>query len=119
MSYGRKRLLRGWTSPRFDAIPAAVERAIAEKKLPGAVVLVGRGDRVALPEGVRPARGRAGAGADDDGHDLRPGVADESRGDDDQRDEARGGRADPAERSGRDYIPGFERYSKAASPSAT
>ena len=31
---------------RFDAIPAAVERAIAEKKLPGAVVLVGRGAQV-------------------------------------------------------------------------
>lgn len=31
---------------RLDAIPAVVEQAIADKKLPGAVVLVGRGDRV-------------------------------------------------------------------------
>src|SRR5688572_21949827 len=31
---------------RLDEIPAVVEQAIAEKKLPGAVVLVGRGDRV-------------------------------------------------------------------------
>ena len=31
---------------RLDAIPLLVEQAIADKKLPGAVVLVGRGDRV-------------------------------------------------------------------------
>ena len=37
---------------RFDAIAAAVERAIADKKLPGAVVLVGRGDRVLYEKAV-------------------------------------------------------------------
>jgi len=31
---------------RFDLIQQAVEQAIADKKLPGAVVLVGRGDRI-------------------------------------------------------------------------
>jgi uncharacterized protein YbbC (DUF1343 family)/CubicO group peptidase (beta-lactamase class C family) len=31
---------------RLDAIPPVVEQAIADKKLPGAVVLIGRGDRV-------------------------------------------------------------------------
>jgi uncharacterized protein YbbC (DUF1343 family) len=31
---------------RFDAIPPLVEQAIADKKLPGAVILIGRGDRI-------------------------------------------------------------------------
>jgi uncharacterized protein YbbC (DUF1343 family)/CubicO group peptidase (beta-lactamase class C family) len=36
----------GVSLARLDAIPPVVEQAIADKKLPGAVVLVGRGDRV-------------------------------------------------------------------------
>jgi uncharacterized protein YbbC (DUF1343 family) len=31
---------------RFDAIPPLVEQAIADKKLPGAVILIGRGERI-------------------------------------------------------------------------
>jgi uncharacterized protein YbbC (DUF1343 family)/CubicO group peptidase (beta-lactamase class C family) len=31
---------------RFDDIPPLVEQAVADKKLPGAVILIGRGDRV-------------------------------------------------------------------------
>ncbi len=42
----------GVDTSRFDAIAAAVERAIADKKLPGAVVLVGRGDRVLYEKAV-------------------------------------------------------------------
>src|SRR3954468_17636150 len=38
--------VRGVDASRFEAIVPLVEAAIAEKKLPGAVVLVGRGDRV-------------------------------------------------------------------------
>src|SRR5437868_8288691 len=37
---------------RLDAIPALVEQAIADKKLPGAVVLVGRGDRVLYQKAI-------------------------------------------------------------------
>ena len=37
---------RGVDISRFDPFRTVVERAMAEKKLPGAVVLVGRGDRV-------------------------------------------------------------------------
>jgi len=36
----------GVDAARFESIPPLIEQAIAEKKLPGAVVLVGRGDRV-------------------------------------------------------------------------
>ena len=36
----------GIDTSRFDLIRPTIERAIADKKLPGAVVLVGRGDRV-------------------------------------------------------------------------
>jgi CubicO group peptidase (beta-lactamase class C family) len=39
-------------SARLDAIPALVEQAIADKKLPGAVVLVGRGDRVVYEKAI-------------------------------------------------------------------
>jgi uncharacterized protein YbbC (DUF1343 family) len=37
---------------RLDAIPPLVEQAIAEKKLPGAVVLVGQGDRVLYEKAI-------------------------------------------------------------------
>ena len=37
---------------RLEAIPEIIEQAIAEKKLPGAVVLVGRGDRVAYQKAI-------------------------------------------------------------------
>jgi uncharacterized protein YbbC (DUF1343 family)/CubicO group peptidase (beta-lactamase class C family) len=37
---------------RLEAIPALVEQAIADKKLPGAVVLVGRGDRVVYEKAI-------------------------------------------------------------------
>ena len=39
-------------SSRFDAIPPLVEQAIAQKKLPGAVVLIGRGDRVLYEKAI-------------------------------------------------------------------
>src|SRR5262249_61445630 len=58
---------------RLDAIPPLVEQAIADRKLPGAVVLVGRGDRVVWQRASRrraprPARGPARA----DPHFDRP-----------------------------------------------
>ena len=37
---------------RLDAIEALVREAIAEKKLPGAVVLVGRGDRILYQKAI-------------------------------------------------------------------
>jgi uncharacterized protein YbbC (DUF1343 family)/CubicO group peptidase (beta-lactamase class C family) len=42
----------GIDAARLDTIPALVEQAIAEKKLPGAVVLVGRGDRVVYEKAI-------------------------------------------------------------------
>lgn len=37
---------------RLDAIPPVIEQAIADKKLPGAVVLIGRGDRVVYEKAI-------------------------------------------------------------------
>ncbi|HEY7055468.1 MAG TPA: exo-beta-N-acetylmuramidase NamZ domain-containing protein, partial [Vicinamibacterales bacterium] len=37
---------------RFDIIPATIEKAIADKKLPGAVVVIGRGTRVLYEKAV-------------------------------------------------------------------
>ena len=71
-----------------NAIEPLVHEAIAEKKLPGAVVLVGAAiassirRRSAIARSCRP-------GADDARHDVRPRVADQGRGDDDERDDAR------------------------------
>ena len=45
-SAGRAPATAGLDAKRLDDIPPLVDAAIAEKKLPGAVVLVGRGDRV-------------------------------------------------------------------------
>ncbi|HVD93839.1 MAG TPA: exo-beta-N-acetylmuramidase NamZ domain-containing protein [Vicinamibacterales bacterium] len=42
----------GMDLSRLDAIPPLVEQAIADKKLPGAVVLVGRGDRVVYEKAI-------------------------------------------------------------------
>ena len=71
-----------------------------------------RGDRVALSEGLRQPRARAGRRADDARHHLRPGLAHEGRRDDDERDDAgRGGRIRLSDRVAT-YIPGFERYGK-------
>ncbi|PYR93247.1 MAG: hypothetical protein DMF84_09635 [Acidobacteria bacterium] len=42
----------GLDAKRLDEIPPLVEAAIAEKKLPGAVVLVGRGDRVVYEKAI-------------------------------------------------------------------
>ena len=37
---------------QLDAIPPLVEQAVAEKKLPGAVILIGRGDRVVWQKAI-------------------------------------------------------------------
>jgi CubicO group peptidase (beta-lactamase class C family) len=37
---------------RFELIPTIVEQAIAEKKLPGAVVLIGQGDRIVFERAI-------------------------------------------------------------------
>jgi uncharacterized protein YbbC (DUF1343 family) len=42
----------GFDLTRLKTIPPLVEQAIADKKLPGAVVLVGRGDRVVWDEAI-------------------------------------------------------------------
>ena len=44
--------LAGVDVARLDTIPALVEQAIADKKLPGAVVLVGRGDRIVYEKAI-------------------------------------------------------------------
>jgi uncharacterized protein YbbC (DUF1343 family)/CubicO group peptidase (beta-lactamase class C family) len=44
--------VQGMDLARLETIPAIVEEAIAEKKLPGAVVLVGRGDRVVYQKAI-------------------------------------------------------------------
>src|SRR5215204_3559385 len=42
----------GIDAARLEMIPAIVEQAIDDKKLPGAVVLVGRGDRVIYQKAI-------------------------------------------------------------------
>src|SRR3982751_1822556 len=42
----------GVDTARFDAIAPLVEQAIADKKLPGAVILIGRGDRVLYEKAI-------------------------------------------------------------------
>src|SRR3954470_10278804 len=42
----------GIDTTRFDAIAPLVEQAIADKKLPGAVILIGRGDRVLYEKAI-------------------------------------------------------------------
>ena len=86
---------------RFDVIPAAVERAIAEKKLPGAVVLVGRGAQVLYQKAFGRRAVEPAPEPMTHRHDLRSGVAHENRGHDDQHHEAHGRRTDSNERSGR------------------
>ena len=85
---------------RLDAIEPLVRDAISEKKLPGAVVLVGRGDRVLYQKAIGNRALVPGAEPMtlDTVFDL--GVAHQSRGDDDQRDDARRAGAYPAERPG-------------------
>src|SRR5262245_13996010 len=46
------RLQDGIDLSRLDQIPALVEQAIADKKLPGAVVLIGRGDDVVYQKAI-------------------------------------------------------------------
>ena len=62
--------------------------AIAEHRLPGAVVARRRARTDPLQEGIRQPRHRARARADDGRHHLRRRLADESRGDDDGGDAA-------------------------------
>ena len=61
---------------------------------------------------VRPARRRPGCRGDDRRHHLRPRLAHEGRRDDDERDEADGGGANPVERSGGDVHPGVRKVRK-------
>ena len=53
-----------------------------------------------LPEGDRQPRRVAGHGVDDERHDLRPRLAHQGRGDDDERDDAGGAGQGPADRPG-------------------
>src|SRR5690349_9305909 len=44
--------IKGVDSARFEAIVPLVEQAIGEKKLPGAVILIGRGERVLYQKAI-------------------------------------------------------------------
>ena len=65
-------------SAKLAAIEALVLEDIAQKRLPGAVVLVGHRQPHRLSEGDRPSRAGSRARADDARHHLRPGVADQA-----------------------------------------
>ena len=69
-------------------------------------MLVGRGDRIVYQKAIGHRAVSPAAEPMTTRHDLRPRVADQGRGDDDQRDEARGGRTDPAQRAGLGLHPG-------------
>ena len=104
---------------KLDAIEPLVRQAIDREEAAGR----GRARRPRrshrLPEGDRQSRAGAGARADDARHDLRSRVADQGRGDDDQRDDAgRAGQA-PAERSRRRRSsPASSATARPTSPSA-
>ena len=104
---------------RLAAIEPLVEQAIAEKKLPGAVVLVGRGDDVVYQKAIGHRALVPARRADDRRHDLRPRVAHQGRGDDDGVmmlvEEGRIGLDDAVA----SFIPEFGGTASSASPSAT
>ena len=117
---GTSELGDGFDLARLAALDAVVNDAIAAGQLPGAVVARRPRRHGRVPQGLRPARDRPGAGADDARHDLRPGVADQGRGDDDGRDDAGRRRPDPADRSGRARsFPSSASTARTASPFAT
>jgi len=98
---------------RLDAIPPIIERAIAEKKLPGAVVLVGRGDRVVYEKAVgnravEPAAEPMTADTIFDLASLTKVVATTTS----VMKLVEDGRIRLSDRVS-DYVPGFERYGKA------
>lgn len=98
---------------RLDAIPPLVEQAIADKKLPGAVVLVGRGDRVVYEKAigrraVEPAVEAMTTDTIFDVASLTKVVATTTS----VMKLVEDGRLRLADRVA-DFIPGFERYNKA------
>jgi uncharacterized protein YbbC (DUF1343 family)/CubicO group peptidase (beta-lactamase class C family) len=98
---------------RLDAIPPLVEQAIADKKLPGAVVLVGRGDRVVYEKAignraVEPAVEAMTPDTIFDVASLTKVVATTTS----VMKLVEDGRVRLVDRVA-DYIPGFERYNKA------
>ncbi len=98
---------------RLDAIPPLVEQAIAEKKLPGAVVLVGRGDRVVYEKAIgrraiEPAPEPMTADTIFDVASLTKVVATTTS----VMKLLEEGRVRLNDRVS-DYVPGFERYNKA------
>ena len=56
---------------KLDAIEPLVKAAIAEKKLPGAVVLIGRGDRILYQRAIGSRALVPAVEADVDRHDVR------------------------------------------------
>ena len=102
----------GIDASRFDAIPPLVEQAIAEKKLPGAVVLIGRGDRVLYEKAighraVDPAREPMTTDTIFDVASLTKVVATTTS----VMKLVEDGRVRLSDRVS-EYIPGFERYNK-------
>ena len=108
-----RRRRRASTSPGSTTIPPIVEQAIAEKKLPGAVVLVGRGDRVVYQKAigrraVEPAPEAMTLDTIFDVASLTKVVATTTS----VMKLVEDGRVRLTDRVS-DYIPGFERYNKA------
>ena len=109
---GGRRAADGVDLARFEAIPPIVEEAIAAKKLPGAVVLVGRGDRVLWQKAighraVEPANEPMTADTIFDLASLTKVVATTTS----VMKLVEDGRIRLNDRVS-DYIPGFERYNK-------
>ena len=103
----------GFDQARLDDIPPIVEQAISEKKLPGAVVLVGRGDRVVYQKAigaraVEPAREAMTLDTIFDVASLTKVVATTTS----VMKLIEDGRIRLADRVSA-YVPGFERYNKA------
>ena len=98
---------------RLPGIDAVVEAAIAAGQTPGAVVLVGRGDRMLSPQAYGIRATEPTPRAYDRGYGVRPGVAYEGRRHDHRGDVAGGAGTAPA-RTTRSpaHVPGFERYGK-------
>ena len=108
-----RRPASGVDAARFEAIPPLIEEAIAAKKLPGAVVLVGRGDRVLWQKAigqraVEPAAEPMTADTIFDLASLTKVVATTTS----VMKLVEDGRIRLNDRVA-DYVPGFERYNKA------
>ena len=97
-----------------EGIDRLAAEAIAQGKLPGCVVAVGRAGGIVYQTGFRVARALARQGGDDPGHDLRSGLAHQAHRHRDRADGARGPGQDHLDERVHATSPNFAPHGKEA-----